>query len=82
MLSLKKVFAIGFAAFMLAGSFSVSNAQVAPSDDVEGVDPGDGGGGSLKVVLTNCVVVRTGEVVGHANDCSSGSSNCIDTTCN
>ncbi len=37
--------------------------------------------GTLKVVATDCIDSRTGEVIGHANNCESGTANCIDTSC-
>jgi hypothetical protein len=72
---LKNTKAFALAAFMLAtGVFYSVDSRA----DIDGGEEG----GSKKVVLTNCVDTRTGEVVGHANDCDSGSSNCVDTTCN
>lgn len=71
---LKNTKAFALAAFMLAtGVFYSVDSRA----DIDG-----GEAGTKKVELTNCVDTRTGEVVGHANDCGSGSSNCVDTTCN
>lgn len=37
--------------------------------------------GERKIIPTVCVLVATGEVVGRANDCGPGYSNCVDVVC-
>lgn len=66
----KKLTAI--AAFMLAtGMFFATSTKA---------DMGDAEGAGKKIVLTGCYL--NGTLVGYANDCDSGSGQCVDTTCN
>ena len=69
----KSLSVLFIAAFSAASFAAYSQATLSPSI----VD-----GGSKKIIPTQCVVRSTGEVVGLANNCGSGSGNCIDTTCN
>jgi hypothetical protein len=65
----KKLLSILFLAMFSLVSIGTSAAELLAAE------------GGKSVILTRCVVRSTGETVGYANNCGSGSGNCIDHSC-
>lgn len=63
-----------FGAIMAIGFFITAGIGFIPTK-------AEAQGNGLKWVQTNCVVKRTGEIVGHSNNCNPGGTNCNDNDC-